>query len=324
MRLTAIVPATDGPRTLARALKAIAAADWGPDELIVVDNASAPGPAAARNAGALQAGGDLLVFVDADVEVHGDAFVRIRQAFAADEDLTALFGSYDDDPEGTSLVSSFRNLLHHHVHQRSPGQASTFWVGLGAIRRAAFLGSGGFDFERYPRSSIEDIELGARLVRRGALIVLDPELQGKHLKRWTATTMIRTDLLRRGAPWIELLLRERRVAAALNLCWRSRASACMTGSLVWALARRSRTAAILATAGMLAVNGDLYALLVRRRGPRMAVAGPPLLALHDLTALASLPLGCAMFLLRLRRSPPRSVGRVGHLRAALLRSGVRR
>ena len=83
--------------------------------------------------------------MDADVAVHADAFRRIRAAFTADPGLTAVFGSYDDDPPALGAVSGFRNLLHYHVHQSSAGPAGTFWAGLGAVRRDAFAEAGGFD-----------------------------------------------------------------------------------------------------------------------------------------------------------------------------------
>src|SRR5207244_9884055 len=101
------LPATDAPATLQRCLAAIAAAEQPPEETIVVDSAERPGPAAARNEGARHATSDLLVFVDADVEPHRDAFTRLRAAFAADPGLDALFGSYDDDPADLALVSRF-------------------------------------------------------------------------------------------------------------------------------------------------------------------------------------------------------------------------
>ena len=88
----------------------------------------------------------------------------------ADPGLVAVFGSYDDDPPADGAVSTFRNLLHHHVHQAAAGPASTFWAGLGALRRDAFLASGGFDERRYPASSVEDIELGMRLSAAWAVV----------------------------------------------------------------------------------------------------------------------------------------------------------
>ena len=278
MRLSAIVPATDAPPTLARCLAAIAAADDPPEEVIVVDEADRPGPAAARNEGARRATGDVLVFVDADVEPHRDAFTRVRAAFAGDPGLDALFGAYDDDPADPALVSRFRNLLHHHVHVEGAGPAETFWAGLGAIRRSAFSG---FDAERYPAASVEDVELGLRLTERGARIVLDPRVQGRHLKAWTLATMIHTDFARRGLPWAELLLERRHGSTALNLGLRHRLSALAALGL---LARRPR----LASAAMLLVlNRRFYALLLRREGPARAAAGVGLHAVHHLTGVAA-------------------------------------
>ena len=42
------------------------------------------------------------------------------------------------------------------------------------MRRPDFVAAGGFDAERYTEASVEDIELGMRLRRSGASIVLDP------------------------------------------------------------------------------------------------------------------------------------------------------
>ena len=58
-------------------------ADDPPEQVIVVERPEHLVSGAARNLGARQANGDILVFVDADVEVHPDAFVRIRAAFDA-------------------------------------------------------------------------------------------------------------------------------------------------------------------------------------------------------------------------------------------------
>ncbi len=306
-RLSAIVPATDLPPSLERCTEAIRAAAEPPEELIVVTEASSRGPAAARNAGAARANGDVLVFVDADVVPHVDAFARLRAAFDADPGLSAVFGAYDDAPAATGTVSTFRNLLHHHVHTSAAGRASTFWAGLGAVRRRDFEAVGGFDAERYPHPSVEDIELGMRLAASGARIELEPAVQGKHLKDWSLTEMVHTDFARRGTPWVALLLEAGGPSDALNLGWRHRLSAAASLLGIGALAGRRPRLALGALAALVLLNRSFYALLLRRRGALDAAAGVGLHALHHLTASAAVPAGVIAHLLDSRRNgPPQS------------------
>jgi GT2 family glycosyltransferase len=302
--LSGVIPATDRPPTLSRSLEAIRNANAPPEEVVVVDECELPGPAAARNAGANRATGDILVFVDADVLPHADAFERIRSAFES-PDLIAVFGSYDDAPEATGTVSSFRNLLHHHVHQRAAGPATTFWAGLGAVRRDAFLGVGGFDAERYRTASIEDIELGVRLARAGE-IRLDPLLLGTHLKRWTLRSMVRTDFFRRGVPWASLLLRERAGTLVLNLGWRHRLSALACVVFAAAVPVRRVGLAFWSAAAFVALNRSFYALLLRRRGGHVASIGIALHALHHIVGIAAASTALAAHVGRrlLMREPP--------------------
>jgi Glycosyltransferase like family 2 len=283
--LTAIVPATDGPPTLARCRAAIAAAAQPPDEVIVIEGPPGASPAAARNAGAGRASSDVLVFVDSDVLVHADAFVRIRAAFELDPRLAAVFGSYDLASGDGGPVTAFRNLLLREVHHQCAGPATTFWSGLGAIRRGAFETAGGFNADRYPRPSIEDIDLGRRLTERGARIELDPRIRGTHLKRWGVGGMVRTDLLDRAVPWMRLALESGRVPAAMNLRWRHRLSAVASAAGTLALlGRRPRTVAASALA-LLALNHAFYGRLRRRYGWRTAAAGFGLHVVHHLTSM---------------------------------------
>lgn len=293
--LAVVVPATDAPTTLDRCMAALEGGSRKPRELIVQREPRSAGPAAARNLGAARSVAEVLVFVDADVEVHPDALAAIERRFAAEPSLAALFGAYDQSPAAPGLTSRFRNLLHHHVHASAPGEAETFWAGLGAVRRGAFEAAGGFDDSRFPAASIEDIELGLRLRRRGHRIVLDPAICGCHLKRWTLRRMVATDFSRRGVPWTQLLLRERGAGGgALNLGPRHRASAAASVALLAALLlRRPRPAAAALAAGLM-LNRSFYALLARRGGPGLLVAGIALHQLHHLTAVASLPAGAIL------------------------------
>jgi len=303
LELAVIVPATDRPPTLSTCITAIQAAEDPPEQLIVVEEPSDAGAASARNAGAGKSTAEILVFVDADVAVHRDVFRRIRARLEADPSLAAVFGSYDDAPAAPGLVSVFRNLLHHHVHQASPGPATTFWTGLGAIRRNAFESVRGLDEQLV---WLEDVDLGMRLRATGAAIELDPAIQGTHLKRWTLWTMVRTDFVGRGIPWVVLLLRHRQKSEALNLGWSHRASAASSLVAAAAVAKRRYGLAALATTAFVALNRSFHGTLLRRLGPARTPAAVALHALHHLVGIASVPAGVIVFLTRRRgRAPSR-------------------
>ncbi len=291
--LAVVIPATDDPPSLDRCLAAITAADDPPSEIVVIRTPRGAGPAEARNAGVLLTQADVVVFVDSDVVVQRDAFTRIRVAFALDDGLAAVFGSYDDAVASGEVVTGFRNLLHHTIHQRSAGDVRSFWAGLGAVRRTVFADVGGFDAARYPRPSIEDIELGARLAVKGR-IVLDPKLRGTHLKRWTLSSMVQTDFSRRGVPWVALLVEQRRIPATLNLGVRERGSALASVALAYGLLRRRPLVAAGGVVACVALNRDLVSLLHRRLGARGAVVGVGLHTIHQLTAIAAVPAGVAV------------------------------
>ena len=290
--LTVVIPATDHPPSLRRCLDALARGDE-PCDIEVVTAPRGSGPAAARNAGVARTTGEIVVFVDSDVEVHPDALRRLRERLDADPQLAAVFGCYDEHPAARETVSRFRNLLHHHVHAGSPGEAQTFWAGLGAIRREAFDAVGGFDAQRFPRPSIEDVELGLRLRATGRRIALDPAVRGTHLKRWTLRSMLRTDLAGRGAPWVALALERRGAGTALNLSWRQRTAAASALGTVAALALGRPRVSAAALLAMICSNMSFYVLLGRQGGTRLALAGVPLHLLHHLTAAVSVPVGVA-------------------------------
>jgi glycosyltransferase involved in cell wall biosynthesis len=193
------------------------------------------GPANARNLAAMTAKGEVLLFVDADVVVKHDTLTKVANAFRLNPTIAALFGSYDDEPAEENFLSQYKNLQHHFVHQTSDSNASTFWAGLGAVRRDVFLSVGGFDCEQFPVPSIEDIELGMRLRGAGHSILLAKEIQAKHLKRWDILSLIRTEILCRAVPWSRLILARRGMINDMNLKTADRLSAVLVGLSLAAL-----------------------------------------------------------------------------------------
>jgi hypothetical protein len=322
LSLGVVVPATDAAPFLHRCLASIADAVDGPDEVIVIDRPEMS-VVEARNAGAGRASSDVLVFIDSDVLVHADAFTRIRAAFVTDPRLDGLIGSYDDRPEAPGAVSGFRNLLHHHICASAAGPVMTFWTGLGAVRRDVFETAGGFDDAlRWPpgnhdrRDFMADVAFGDKLADAERRIVLDPQLQGTHLKHWTLPQMIHTDFLLRGVPWVRLLLRRGRTPGHLNLGWRHRISALVSLLAATALARRRPRRAGTMALILIALNHRFYALLLRRRGPAEAAGGVLVHMVHHLTSLASALAGLAIHVVE--RTPAADIGgpTVGPVRLA--------
>ena len=291
IRISIIVPVFNNPRDLAECLTGLSAALCPGAEIIVVDDASTDdtptvplqfgarvlqlaqnsGPAAARNYGARYAQGDILFFVDADVVITPAAVDRVLLVFAEHPEVAAVFGSYDAQPRAAGVVSRYRNLLHHFVHQHGNTEAATFWAGCGAIRRAVFQELGGFDAQRFPLPSIEDIELGYRLRQAGHRILLDKTLQGTHLKRWTLGSMIWTDVVRRAVPWSRLILESKIAPDDLNLDWTQRLSGALVGLtsvyiLLAAFQVKLLVLAAVALCCVLPLNRQLYTFFLRQGG----------------------------------------------------------
>lgn len=327
VKVSVIIPVFNAGDDLDRCLEAVLASKFRDFECIVVDDGSTDGktpgiarthgvrllsmprqggPALARNRGAQEAAGEILFFTDADVVLHADALGLAVQVLDAEPDVSAVFGSYDDKPGHPALLSHYRNLYHHWVHQVGNEEASTFWTGCSAVRRDVFLQLNGFN-HAYARPSIEDIEFGYRMRAAGHRIRLCKEMQGSHLKEWKLGGMLRTDLFHRGVPWVVLMKRFTDVPPDLNLNLRARVATLLAGlfclfalllipGLPWSLGFWPwALVPLLALAGIGWIQRDFLRLLWRRYGLMHAAAGLPLQLLFFICCGLAVPLGYLRF-----------------------------
>lgn len=317
--VSVVIPVHRGGDALRRCLEHLAAAEPRAGEVIVVADGPGDGAwqvaerygarvvelpqrvgaGAARNAGARAARGSVLFFVDADVTVAPDAVGRVVASLAAHPEWSAVFGSYDDAPGPPNFVAQYKGLLNHYVHQRAREEAFTFWTALGAVRRDAFQGAGGFD----PSCVIEDVELGYRLRAGGRRVGVDKALLGKHLKPWTFASLLRSDFLHRAIPWTQVMLRYGSAERDLNLDTASRRSvvasfllvAAVLTSLAWSAAA-GLVAAGACAAALLWLNRSLYAFFGRKRGPWFAARAVAMHWLYFLYGGAAFAVGVAQHL----------------------------
>ena len=284
-RVVAIVPARDARWCLGRCLEALQCSDRRPEEVIVVDDGSQDGTA--EVAKGLQA--RVIVFrlrpwgQPRRVIVGPQCRSRVRTcccSWTATSSSTrtrsAAWSGSSSAIRGWRRRSAAMTTSRPRAgRQRSTrtcgtitcineeaGEARTFWAGLGVVRRPAFLATGGFDERRFPRASIEDVELGLRLTAAGHRIALVPEAQGTHLKDWMLPGLWWTDVMRRAVPWSLLVARDGfAVPDDLNTRWADRlgaaaAHAVWLGGALGALAGGG-TPAVVATV----VAGTVWACL---------------------------------------------------------------
>lgn len=212
-----VIPAHDEEVLLPRTLEAIRASAIGlgdEHEVIVVDDASTDGTSAiassggarvvtvrlrqisaVRNAGAREARGDVLLFVDADTAVTPDV-------------VRAAIGAIRDGAAGGGCDVRFDGRLPRWAGLLLP---VTTWIYRSArlaagcflfCTRQAFVDSGGFDESVFAG---EEVLLSARLKRLGRFVVLSEHVvtSGRKLRAYSglevARTMFRLLLLgRRG------------------------------------------------------------------------------------------------------------------------------
>lgn len=346
--LSVVIPVRNGGRGFERCLRGLRDSIRPEHEWIVVDDGSTDesaalarsfgafvlqnqtplGPASARNAGARLASAPIVFFLDADVVIHADALEKTVARFRDQPEIDALFGSYDDRPEHPGVVSRFRNLLHHFVHQQGVFRndarpVRTFWTGCGAIRRDSFFKVGGFDPELYDRPAIEDIELGYRLTRAGGRVLLVRDIQASHLKRWTLASVVRTDIFQRGVPWMLLMLRMGETEADLNVERSQRLCVALTGLTILAIAGGVVEPRLFGlAAGCLfanvAINRRFHRFLAERGDWRLSLSAIFLHQLYYVCCGISVCLALIIHQMsgRRRRSVPKiDPGRLGSIRA---------
>jgi GT2 family glycosyltransferase len=228
-----VVPAYRPGRDLASCLDAIRSSDHGGCPVLVAfdgppleaerrvcerygaDVYIAPGvrgPGPTRNSGVGATTEELLFFLDADVQIMPSGPSRAL-ATLREQDAAAVVGTYTPLTTARGRLTRLKNLQHSWAHRSNSGPVASLWAGCALVRRDAFVDVGGFDETlRY----CEDIELGARLTRRGFRVIFDPGVEAMHLKRYTMRSWMRNEVVERAAPWTSLLLSGRASPGVLN------------------------------------------------------------------------------------------------------------
>ncbi len=208
MSISVIVPACNSARTIGSCLKAIRESSLPPLEIIVVaatstdetrqialdhgamviDLPNSAGPGAARNVGALQAKGNVLVFIDSDVVIPKDGLKLVAEMFRQKPEAGAINGRLDASAPVKGYFSRYKNCYMSYIFSNLPNRIDFLFTSVAAIRRSSFV-----KFLETQRG--EDTELGLRLSSTGTAIIYCNELKATHLKEYSLLSFYRNDFL---------------------------------------------------------------------------------------------------------------------------------
>lgn len=198
--VSVIIPAYNCEKTIGQCLKALARQSYPRDsyEVIVVDDGSADnaaavikdhpvkyihqenqGPAAARNNGARQAKGDIILFTDSDCVPDANWIREMIKPFE-DPKVMAVKGAYRTGQN--SLTARFAQVEFEERFEmlkkvESIDMVDTYSAGF---RRDVFMDMGGFDTS-FPIANNEDTELTYRMAAMDYKMVFNPGAIVYHL-----------------------------------------------------------------------------------------------------------------------------------------------
>lgn len=221
--ISIIIPTYNGAKTIGTCLSAACAAQDAGCEVVVVDDGSNDGSpgmirnfpcrlialekhagaAAARNAGATAARGDVLFFIDADCVLTKDTLPILRKSLAGLQRGVIMGGTYEPSPYDPGFFNHFQSAFINYSETRN--SASPDYIATHALVMYAetFREVGGFREEFLP--ILEDVEFSHRLRSAGRSLVMNPELRVRHIFNFTLGKSLR-NAVKKTRYWIEYSL----------------------------------------------------------------------------------------------------------------------
>jgi glycosyltransferase involved in cell wall biosynthesis len=208
MTASLIIPMYNAEKYIVACLKSIAGQSGKNLEVILVDDGSTDntfqiiqpfakefgfkilrrstngGAGAARNTGAKEATGDILIFTDADMLLAPTSVASIITHINK-PDVDVVCAIYTEELVKANFFSHFQNFAS--IYRHSKLSVPIFLSFFCAVKKAPFDSVSGYN-ESIP--SYEDIELGHRLIDQGYQCEMNDNLKVIHLKHYTHKSLL--------------------------------------------------------------------------------------------------------------------------------------
>lgn len=221
--LSIIIPNYNGVRTIGTCLEALIASRDDACEIVVVDDCSQDGSvdviskypcnlirltehagaSAARNAGAFASTGEVLFFIDNDCIVTDTTIPGVRKNISEQPRDVVVGGTYTTVPHDPGFFSSFQSVFVNYFETKNVIDPDYIATHAMLIRAASFKEIGGFKEDFLP--ILEDVEFSHRLRRSGFRLIMDPDLQVRHIFHHSLARSLR-NAVKKTRYWTEYSL----------------------------------------------------------------------------------------------------------------------
>lgn len=200
--ISVVIPAHNEEKTIGNCLEGLITQTIDKDryEIIVVDDGSTDntpnivnnfrgvrlirqknqGPAAARNKGAEEARGEIILFTDSDCIPFDNWIEEMIKPFDPNSEVVGVKGAYETKQR--ELIARFVQIEYEDKYDKLKKQTNIDFIDTYAagFRRNVFLQANGFNRE-FPIACAEDVELSYRLANSGYKMIFNPKAKVSHL-----------------------------------------------------------------------------------------------------------------------------------------------
>ncbi len=213
-----IIPNRNGGNTIGACLQAALASQHPDFEIVVVDDYSDDdsvrvieqfpcrlvrltnhgGAARARNIGAQHGQGKILFFTDADCLLNEDTLTKASEALAASHSALVVGGTYTRRPADDGFFNRFQSMYINYSETKHASHPDYIATHAMAISADSFRTSAGFSESLRPM--LEDVEFSHRLRRQGIGLVVNPDIQVRHIFNFSLLGSLR-NAFRKSMYW---------------------------------------------------------------------------------------------------------------------------
>jgi len=216
--ISVVIPNYNNSATIGNCLEAAFSSIYNNFEVVVVDDNSNDdsvevikkfpcrliefrehrGASCARNTGAFSSRGDFIFFTDSDCLLNKDTLSLINETLSITEPDVIIGGTYTKMPYDEGFFNLFQSLFVNYSETKKADTPDYLAAHAMVINTLIFRKQNGFPEDFLP--IIEDVEFTHRLRREGCKLVVNPQIQVRHIFNFSFNRSLR-NAVRKSMYW---------------------------------------------------------------------------------------------------------------------------